>query len=159
MHRSLVSTCKHLLYKQISKIVLTRKIDIVLLFDQSNSMTELDYPFFRSALLNWTNHCLDGNKSRETQFAVMGCAVDLPNSTRATNVSLYFNGTKNQADDVTKIKKTHSRHVGLSSYKDNVEGCIQTAVEKIFVTANGDRPKHQTFFSKMYFIVCFFHKS
>lgn len=112
------------------------------MFVQLESMTEKDYPSFKVGVIKWINT----NQSHTIQFAVMDCAVGVGNEqTRAINVSLYFNGTENQADRVTKIKISLTQDIWRDT--DKVEGCIRTTVKRSWWQPKETDQKHQTFFS------------
>lgn len=124
-------------------------LDIALLFDQSFSMQSEQVKTSKiwNDLQYWIKKQFDNYGQNETRFAVMGCGSEQHDGD--VDPVLYFNGdvsddVLSNLDAVDKVissinyVREYTIIMNLDFY-DNVEGCVRSTVEKLFLTIMGDR--------------------
>lgn len=102
-------------------------LDIVLVFDESGTMAQTDYPRIYQGFREWVTSYYKDDKVAETRFAVIGC-----NNAKA---QLYFDESERATEVGQKIPHTVPENAW-----NNFDNCFKEVASEIFTDARGDRP-------------------
>lgn len=134
-----------------------RKLDIVLMYDESSSMRArydqtvreqriipVDFSYVWDAVREWLQQYLQTPGTGESRFSVIGCKGDAENEEVHPYLFLDGSGIPDDTWYAKVFSAVQKFYATMNLQKffpyDNVEGCPRSVLKNVFQSDKGDRP-------------------